>query len=85
MNFLQHLRETARVCPRPLLAKQVRDAADDLDIALSTLTRDPTTENLQRVNGRWAYAVRMLDAVPPFGGDGTQVGAMPVPRMKQAA
>lgn len=85
MNILLELRETAKHCPNVLTAKLVKDAADDLDHALTELHENPMARTMIAVNGAWARAIRLLDQVPPIGGDGTTGGAMPVPEMRKAA
>lgn len=78
MNFIMQLRETAKASTKPEVAQRLRDAADDLDMALCAAFADATTENMQTLNGAWVFAERVLKAAPPLGGDGSQGGAMPV-------
>lgn len=85
MNFLLHLRETARLCPNVLTAKLLRDAADDLQQALASLAEVPTVEAMQRVNASWVRAQKTLDTAPPLGGDGNSAGRMRAPEMRMAA
>lgn len=85
MNLLAEIREVARVCVKPDVARALRAAADGLDEAITDLWADPTREAMVRLNGAWVYAQRVLAAAPPLGGDGAAGGAMPVPLEKVAA
>lgn len=83
MNLLQELNETARVCVKPEVRRQLKSAALSLRDALKKLAADPTKDNLAAVNGAWAHGIRVLEAAPPLGGDGTAGGAMPVPKYEE--
>lgn len=85
MNFLLHLRETAKTCAKPEVAKLLRDAADDLDIKLTAAYRDPTKERMVALNGAWVFATRVLKNAPPLGGDGTTGGAVPLDEQQRMA
>lgn len=55
-SFLFECREAARVCYDILIAKMLRDAADELSAALKELDRLPSTENMQAAVALWTKA-----------------------------
>jgi 3-hydroxy-3-methylglutaryl CoA synthase len=78
-SFLLTIRETARECTDIDLQGALRAAADNLDEALSALWTHATEGNMQLVNGRWAYAHRLMERVestaPAGNGAGLVQGA----------
>lgn len=67
MTFLKQLREAARELPfenpNRLLLLQV---SDELAGRIAALTREATSDNMTRLNGAWANAVRVFkDATKP--------------------
>ena len=77
-SFLLEVREIARECPDVLLAKVVRDAADEVDAALRALILDTTANNMARLNGAWARAWRLAELAKPTH-DGGGGGSMRLP------
>lgn len=67
MTFLKQLRDAAAQCSNVDYRALLRTAADDVDIALSVLARDPTLANMRDLNGKWALASRVLTLIPPEG------------------
>lgn len=55
-SFLFECREAARVCYDGLIAKLLRDATDELSLALARLSAHSTTENMQSVVALWTKA-----------------------------
>jgi hypothetical protein len=61
-NLIKQLRDAAMKCSDVLYRQFMRDAADSLDHAILNL--QATTGHMRVLNGYWAHAVRVLDAVP---------------------
>lgn len=71
MTLLFQLREAARVEHDELVKFNLKHAADQLSESCAKFAVDPTTAQLQVVNGYWSHAVRMLDYAGRRNGGGT--------------
>lgn len=70
-TFLLELREAARECPSVTLAKQLKDVADELSLAIRKFNLEITEERLRVVNGLWVRGRRLLTGMPiKSGGPG---------------
>lgn len=76
-SFLFECREAARNCRDVLLAKLLRDATDNLAVALGGLAESPTTSNMQAAVAAWTRAAKakekalpLPDPAPPRAGAG---------------
>lgn len=64
-SFVFECRDAARVCPDHVMRAFMQDAATKLASACHEFGRMATVENLQRVNGCWAKANRILMQITP--------------------
>ncbi len=64
-SFLLELRDLAKRESNLLTKKQMTDAADRLDYAITTLFQLPTRERMINLNGAWAHALRMANRATP--------------------
>lgn len=71
MNFLWELRQASRECADPVLREALKNVAEQIHTALDEFYTTPTHDLLTRLNGHWAYGVRVLKKVT----DGTTGGA----------
>lgn len=80
-SLLLRLRQAAMVERNELTRFQMREAADNLSIAIGHLNEVPTTLAMQNLNGRWMVALRVLgraNGSPDDGqnGSGLKDGAL---------
>lgn len=64
LTLLAVIRNAARNCSSPLYRYKLNQAADVLDDAIVALNDNPTTSNMQTVNGAWAAAVAAYEGRP---------------------
>jgi hypothetical protein len=83
-SFLLTLRDAAKNCPDVLTRKLIRDAADELHTSVSCMAARPSPENMRRLNGTWAKAVRVLSNASTSGDDNSRGGAMELPERMAA-
>lgn len=76
MTFLLELRDTAKECADVRTRNALRKSADNLASALAALAKSPTRENMEDVNGRWAFAERVLRVANEGKDDGPRGGAL---------
>ena len=67
MTFLKKLRDAAMECSNEAYRLRLRQAADDVDIAIDWLYREPTENNMRALIGYWANAERIYEKRPEEG------------------
>lgn len=83
-TFILECRETAARSNDILLARLMRDAADELHASCAKFATGFTAQNLIEVNAKWARAQRILvqlDAPPDSPSGGTSVAQQTLERM----
>lgn len=75
-TFLAEIRGVALVERDELTRKLMRDVANDIELAVKKLAADPTDLNLQKVNGFWARAHRVMGWASNPTDDGGKGGRM---------
>ena len=84
-SIIFQLRDLARTEINYRKRKLLKDAADTIDTAIKAVFSWPTTENMQTLNGAWAFGVRVLKTIYRDGGDDTPAGRMEVPQQERRA
>ena len=67
MTFLKKLRDAAMECSNVDYRLRLRQAADDVEVALGWLHKEPTEVNMRAVIGFWANAERIFENRPKEG------------------
>ena len=63
MSFLLELRNAAKIEREEGIRFNLKLLADELQSALKALVSAPTADNMKTVNGKWAQAYCLLEAV----------------------
>lgn len=78
-SILLRLREAAKNCPDLSMRMSLYTCANAISGWMNSLYKSCDAESLQRLNGEWALAERLLKAATPAGDDNTRGGAMKAP------
>lgn len=84
-TFVKQLRDAAMACSNVDYRALLRTEADSIDMLIDHFVDYPTSKNLERLNGAWARATRVLENVPPEAPPAPQAGSPEPPLLAIAA